>query len=266
MNADCQDFKYKELTEQVRVFDHFEFYSQGELTLSDDEIHVWRAFLHEVEPHLHALAQTISADERHKAERFYFERDRKRFVSSHGILRKILGRYLRLEPNRLKFLYGSHGKPTLGGTTDGHSICFNMSDSNGLALFAFTRGREVGVDVEYIRPMHDSESIAERLFSPKENAALRAVPPSKKLEAFFNCWTRKEAFLKATGDGLARPLDEFEVSLAMGEQAGLLSIEGDLLEASRWRLVGLAPAPGYVGALVVEYKGRHPFADNVPKV
>jgi len=236
----------------MKVFDDFEFYSQGELSLSDGEVHVWRAFLHEVEPHLHALAQTLSADERHKAERFYFERDRKRFVSSHGILRKILGRYLRLEPNRLKFLYGSHGKPTLGGTTDGHSLCFNMSHSHDLAIFAFTWGRRIGVDVEYVRPMPDSEEITEHFFSPQENAVFRAVPASRKLETFFNCWTRKEAFLKAVGDGLSRFLDSFDVSLVPGEPARLLCVEGDPLEASRWHLRALAPAHGYVGAFVVE--------------
>ena len=237
---------------RVKVFDDFEFYSRGELLLSSDEVHVWRAFLEREESHFNKLARTLSENEQLKAKRFYFQKDRKRFVVTHGILRKIIGRYLNIEPKGLKFSYGSHGKPTIGGLTDGHSLCFNMSHSHGLALYAFTWARRVGVDVECVRPMPDAEEIAERFFSPRENAVFRTVPAGKKLEAFFNCWTRKEAFLKAVGDGLSRSLDSFEVSLAPGEPARLLCVRGDSLEASRWHLLELAPAHGYAGALVVE--------------
>ncbi len=241
----------------MTVFDDFEFYSQSDLSLPSDEVHVWRVFLNQEDSHLNELAQTLSEDERLKAERFYFQKDRRRFVVTHGILRNILGRYLSVKPNRLEFSYGSHGKPMLGGITDGHSLCFNMSHSEGLAVFAFAWGRKIGVDVEYVRPMPDAEEIAEHFFSPRENAALRTVPASKKLEAFFNCWTRKEAFLKAIGDGLSRSLDSFDVSLAPGEPARLLSVEGDPQEASRWHLRALAPAHGYVGAFVVERNDPH---------
>ena len=238
---------------RVTVFDYFKFYSQGNLELSSDEVHVWQAFLEREESHFNELAQMLSEDERLKAERFYFQKDQRRFVVTHGILRNILGRYLKIEPKRLKFSYGSHGKPTIGGVTDGHSLCFNMSHSHGLALFAFTCGRKIGVDVEYVRSMPDAEEIAQRFFSPRENAVFRTVPAGKKLEIFFNCWTRKEAFLKSIGDGLSRSLDSFEVSLAPGEPAQLLCVGGDPLEASRWRLRALAPAHGYVSAFVVEY-------------
>jgi 4'-phosphopantetheinyl transferase len=237
---------------RVTVFDDFEFYSQGELPLSSDEVHVWRAFFDQETSHINELAWTLSEDERLKAKRFYFQKDQRRFVITHGILRKMLGQYLNIEPNRLKFSYGSHGKPTLNGIPDGHSLCFNMSHSNGLALFAFAWNRKVGVDVEYVRSMPDIEEIAERFFSPRENAVFRTVPAGKKLEAFFNCWTRKEAFLKANGDGLSRSLDSFEVSLAPGKPARLLSVEGDLQEASRWSLWALVPASEYIGALAVE--------------
>ncbi len=237
---------------RVTVFDDFGLYSRDELLLSSDEVHVWRAFLEQEESHFNELAQTLSEDERLKAERFYFQKDWRRFVVTHGILRKILGWYLNIEPKRLKFSYSSHGKPTIGGVTDGHSLCFNMSHSHGLALFAFAWRRRVGVDVEYVRSMPDAEEIADRFFFPQENAVFRTVPAGKKLEAFFNCWTRKEAFLKAIGDGLSRSLDSFEVSLFPGEPAQLLCVGGDPLEASRWRLRALAPAHGYVGAFVVE--------------
>jgi 4'-phosphopantetheinyl transferase len=239
---------------RVTVFDDFGLYSRDELLLSSDEVHVWQAFLEREESHFNELAQTLSENERLKAKRFYFQKDQRRFVVTHGILRNILGRYLNVEPNRLKFSYGSHGKPAIDGVTDGHSLCFNMSHSYGLALFAFAWRRRVGVDVEYVHPMPDAEEIAERFFSPRENAALRTVPAGKKLEAFFNCWTRKEAFLKAIGDGLSRSLDSFEVSLFPGEPARLLSVEGDPQEAFRWYLRALAPASGYMGALAVEHK------------
>jgi len=241
----------------VTVFDDFEFYSRGDLSLPSDEVHVWRVFFDREESHLNELAHTLSEDERLKAERFYFVKDRRRFVITHGILRTILGRYLNVKPNRLKFSYGFHGKPTLGGVTDGHSLCFNMSHSEGLAVFAFAWHRRIGVDVEYVRPMPDGEEIAERFFSPRENAVFRTVPASKKLEAFLNCWTRKEAFLKAIGDGLSRSLDSFEVTFAPGEPARLLCVGGDPLEASRWRLRALAPPHGYVGAFVVERNDLH---------
>ena len=241
----------------MTVFDDFEFYSQGDLSLPSDEVHVWQAFFNQEKSQLNELAQTLSEDERLKAERFYFQKDQRCFVVTHGILRNILGRYLNTEPKRLKFSYGSHGKPMIGGVTDGHSLCFNMSHSHGLALFVFTWRRRVGVDVEYVRSMSDAEEIVERFFSPRENAVFRTVRASKKLEAFFNCWTRKEAFLKAIGDGLSRSLDSFEVSLAPEEPARLLSVEGDPQEASRWRLRALAPAHGYVGAFVVERNDLH---------
>jgi len=234
---------------QVTVFD-FEFYSQNDLSLSSDEVHVWRVFLKREESHFNELARTLSEDELVKAKRFYFEQDQRRFVLSHGILRMILGRYLKVKPNSLKFSYGRYGKPSLH--TDGHSLCFNMSHSNSLALFAFVWHRRVGIDVEYVRPMPDSEEIIEHFFSPRENVLFRAVPASKKLEVFFNYWTCKEAFLKATGDGLSRSLDSFEVYLAPREPPRLLSVKGDVQEASRWFLWGFVPAPGYVGALAIE--------------
>ncbi len=239
---------------RIIFVDDCQLHSRKDLRLSNNEVHVWRAFLNREMPHLDELLQTLSKDERIKAERFYFEKDRSRFVMAHGLLRKILGRYLNLKANRLKFSYGFHGKPTLSGTTDGDSLCFNMSHSEGLAVFAFAWHRRIGVDVEYVRPMPDAEDMAEHFFSPGENASLRAVPPTKKLEAFFNCWTRKEAFLKAIGDGLSRSLDSFEVFLVPGEPARLLSVKGDPLAASRWAIRALMLAPGYVGAFVYELR------------
>jgi 4'-phosphopantetheinyl transferase len=225
------------------------------LALLSDDVHVWCAFLDQPAARAQQLAQTLSADERMRAERFYFERDRKRFIVGRGLLRTILGCYLGIAPNRLQFCYGPRGKPDLAEICGGRKLCFNLSHSQGLALYGITRDRKIGIDLEHIRPISKTEQIAERFFSVRENAVFRALPPSKKQVAFLNCWTRKEAYLKAIGEGLVRSLEQIEVSLAPGEPARLLSIEGDLQSAERWILQELTPALGYVAALVVEGYG-----------
>ena len=229
----------------------------AELALSSADVHVWRAPLDQPASRILQLANVISADERARAERFYFERDRKHFIVGRGLLRTILGCYLGIESNRLEFWSGSHGKPALAETSARGTLRFNLSHSQGLVLYAVTRDREIGIDLERIRPIAEAEQIAERFFSARENALFRALPPSQKLEAFFNCWTRKEAYIKAIGDGLARPLDRFDVSLVPGEPARLLRVEGDSREACRWCLQALTPAAGYAAALAVEGRGWH---------
>ena len=191
----------------------------------------------------------LTVDERQRAERYIFERDRTHFVVARGLLRVLLGRYLRQEPQYLRFTYGPHGKPALATDTGGGALGFNVSHSHGLALYAVTRGREVGVDVERIRPEVAQEKIAERFFSPREVTVLRALPTPLQAAAFFACWTRKEAYIKAKGEGLALPLDQFDVSLAPGEPAALSHTAWDPQEAACWALQDLAPAPGYRAAV-----------------
>ena len=199
---------------------------------------------------------------------------------ARGLLRAILGRYLGVEADQLRFGYSAHGKPSLagnrgqgsgareqgsgvGGEFGPHpwpllpgpcasSLRFNLSHSHSLALYAITHQRELGVDLEFIRPEVVEEPIAERFFAAAEVAVLRGLPASLQPEAFFNCWTRKEAYIKARGEGLTLPLDAFEVSLAPEEPAALLSVDSDPAEASRWSLQALAPGPGYVAAIAVE--------------
>ena len=237
---------------RLTIFRKFSFFHKRNVSLANDEVHVWHVLLDQAKSRLSKLSNIISRDERLRAERFYFERDRTRFVIARGVLRTILGQYMNIEPNHLEFSYEPQGKPTLAQITKGHPLCFNMSHSNDLALFAVTWYRKVGVDVEFVRPVPDAEAIAKRFFSPGENAALSRIPADKKLEAFFKFWTCKEAFLKAMGHGITRPMDRIEISLAPGEPARLLSVDGDLSEASRWSLWTLEPAPGYIGALAVE--------------
>lgn len=223
-----------------------------DITLSGDEVHVWCVPLDQPASRVKQLAYVLSADEQARSERFYLVQERRRFIVSRSLLRVALARYVDVEPNQLQFCYSPRGKPALLDTMAGADLCFNVSHSQELALFAMTYNQAIGVDLEHIRPIVDVQNIADRFFSAHESATLRVLPPSKLLEGFFNCWTRKEAYVKARGEGLSAPLDEFEVSLAPGEPAKLLRIGGDPREASRWVLRGLAPASTYVAALAVE--------------
>lgn len=211
-------------------------------------VDVWRAELVAAETLIEELSRTLAADELARASRFYFSRDRTRFIVARALLRRILSLYTHRPPESLRFVYGPRGKPSLAER--GFELEFNLAHSRGLALYAVTRGGPVGVDVEYIRPELAAERIAERFFSAEETAALRALPRQEQSAAFFRCWTRKEALLKAWGQGLAFGLDRFTVSCDP-DRAALLSTPFDLAEAERWSLVDLEPGPGYAGALAV---------------
>lgn len=224
----------------------------SDLALSDDEVHVWQAALEQPSDVVNKLARVLSSDELTRAERFHFARDRRRFIVSHSVLRMILGRYLRVDPHQVQFRYGPRGKPRLADGIRDDALRFNLAHSHELAVYAFTRSREIGIDLEYVRPLVDAEEIADRFFSARENAEFRSLSESLRLEAFYNCWTRKEAYLKATGDGLGRALGTFDVSLLPGAPAALFYVEGNQAETTRWSLRALAPGSEYVAALAVE--------------
>jgi 4'-phosphopantetheinyl transferase len=227
------------------------------VVLSSEDVHVWSALLDQPMPLFRKLAETLSVDEWMRGKRYYTERDRTRFVVRRGVLRMLLGRYLDVEPHQIQFRYGPYGKPVLAWPAISRHIHFNLSHSDGLGLYAVTRDRQIGVDVERVRPLPDAEQIALHFFSPRENAALHALSSNERQEAFFNCWTRKEAYLKATGGGLACPLNTFEVSLTPGEPTRLLSNSSDPQELTRWSLQTLTPAPGYVAALAIMGNSLH---------
>ena len=169
-------------------------------------VNIWFVEIDRFGPFIQPLSEIISSDERERAERFHFERDRKRFVAARVFLRRILGTSLGVEPQRVSFQYGPFGKPALGGEFKDSSLRFNVSHSHRCAIYAVTHGREVGVDLEFIRPLDDLLNLADRNFSVAENNVLRSLPEQDRRNGFFDCWTRKEAFLKATGDGLSFPL------------------------------------------------------------
>ncbi len=155
-------------------------------------------------------------------------------------------------PEDISFSYGNYGKPALVSESGADAVRFNISHSRGTALYVVTRGREIGVDLELIRDDVEVEQIAERFFSPREIAALHALPVYLRRRAFFLCWTRKEAYIKAIGEGLSLPLDQFEVSLVPGEPAALVSVEHCASEVLRWSLQELFPAADYAAALAME--------------
>jgi|HubBroStandDraft_1064217.scaffolds.fasta_scaffold00014_57 4'-phosphopantetheinyl transferase len=232
------------------------FQIEPHLALSEDEVQLWRVDLEAIRADESRWQELLSTDESARASRFHFSRDRQRFVASRALLRIILASYLATDPNGLIFSYSKKEKPSLGpvlgpGDHGPSDITFNISHSGGIALFAFTRGREIGVDVEQLRSDFDLEGITRRFFSTHEQTQLAAVSPEEKAAAFFRCWTRKEAYIKATGDGLSLPLTQFDVSLAVGEIDALLATRPDRSEAGRWLLREVPGGPGYIAALCV---------------
>jgi 4'-phosphopantetheinyl transferase len=225
------------------------------LVLGRNEVHVWQATLNQAPSQIQSFQHNLAADEQARAERFYFERDRDHFVVARGVLRAILGGYLNRAPECLTFCYGSHGKPVLAEEAGGDAIRFNVSHSYGMALYAVARGREVGIDLERIRFDLAVAEIAERFFSRREAAMLRALPTAAQYQAFFRCWTRKEAYVKARREGLSLPFDQFDLSPVPAESDAAPGTQPDPSETSRWSLQELTPAPGYVAALAVEGHG-----------
>ncbi|MEH1931854.1 MAG: 4'-phosphopantetheinyl transferase HetI [Nostoc sp.] len=220
-----------------------------DLTLLPDEIHVWRIDLDQPEPQQQNFAATLSSDETARAERFYFPKHRQHFIAGRGILRTILGRYLGIKPSQVEFNYQHRGKPVLADKFADTGLAFNLSHSQGLGLCAVNCTRQIGVDLEYIRPMSDLEALAKRFFLPREYEMLRSLSPNQQQEIFFRYWTCKEAYLKATGDGLSQ-LEQIEVSLTPTEPAKLQITED-------WSLFELVPANNYVAAVAVENFGWH---------
>ena len=217
---------------------------------TSDAIHVWRAELAVDPVTFRRLENMLADDECERAARFIFQQDRDRFIAARGILRDVLSRYLQCEPRNIEFSYGPRGKPAISSGQSRHPLRLNLSHSHGLALIGVSREREIGIDVERIRPEFAGEEIGKRYFSPREIAELSRLPEELRTEGFFLCWTRKEAYIKAKGDGLHIPLDRFDVSLTPGRPAELNSADH-----SCWRLRSLALDPGFVAAIVGEGNG-----------
>jgi 4'-phosphopantetheinyl transferase len=222
------------------------------MLLPAQNIHLWQASLLQSQSCLAWLVQTLSPDEHARAQRFHFERDRRRFMIGRGVLRDILARYLDRDARQITFAYTERGKPYLPAESSMPDIFFNLAHSNELAIYAIASKQDVGVDLEYIHPVPELDQIAAHFFSAAEYQAIRSLSEDQKQLGFFNCWTRKEAYLKALGDGLSKPLDQFEVSLAPADPARLLHVMGDDQEAQRWSLLALGfDQNDYVGSLAI---------------
>ena len=207
----------------------------------------------DVKPNLvRAAVPLLSNVERERASRFAFERDCGRFVIARGRLRQLLGVRLGVAPDAVQLSYGPRGKPALAAAFAGSGLRFNVSRSGDVAVYAFAYDREIGVDVEQVRVMPDADAIVEQMFSLRENAAYFALSPYDRPLGFFQCWTRKEAFIKALGDGLYYPLDRFDVSLAPGEPARILRVESTAAGDCPWTLHSFSPGAGLIGALVIQ--------------
>jgi 4'-phosphopantetheinyl transferase len=224
-------------------------------SLGDNEVHVWRVDLNAAAASPSQWEQVLSPEERERTARFRFEKDRLHFSAARSWLRMVLGRYLGSAPGTLRFRYAEKGKPSLDPSQEANRLTFNISHSGGVALFAFTRGREVGIDVEGIRRNFDTEAIARRFFSAAEQARLSDLPADERPEAFFRCWTRKEAYIKAMGEGLSLPLHQFDVSIGVGDQNALLATRPDPGEASLWSLSDLEAGRDFAAAIAVAGSG-----------
>jgi 4'-phosphopantetheinyl transferase len=200
--------------------------------------------------YLGRVGEALSPDERARAARFVFARHRRRFVAARTALRSILAAWVGIPAGELEFVYGAHQKPALAPWCRGTGVSFNLSHSRGLALVALTHGPEIGVDLEQVRRFPDADALVAGEFRPAERTAFEALPADARTEAFFRAWVRKEAFLKATGEGLYRPLADIEVTFAPGQAARLLAVGGDTSAARRWSMTEVLPQPGYVAAVV----------------
>ena len=216
------------------------------------EVHVWRADLDRMDWPFLRLARSLSPDERERADAYRFAQDRRRFMVARGLLRWLLARYLGDAPDEVCLCYGPRGKPELSRRRGGHPLRFNCSRSRGQALFALTRGRRIGVDLETVRPIPEARQIAERWFTPAERAALATVWSNRHDEAFMRLWTLKEAFVKALGDGIADGLERMEVAMSPGCVPVLCALDGDSTAAAHWSLRVLPSTAGECASLVLE--------------
>ncbi|HEV7371697.1 4'-phosphopantetheinyl transferase family protein [Arenibaculum sp.] len=224
--------------------------ARGVAPLDEGVVDVWRVAMPAWRHSLGALAVHLDADERQRAAAFHFEKDRNSFVLARGVLRHLLGRYLAVPAAAVRIGTGGHGKPEVEGPLE-----FNLSHSGELVLMAFALRRRVGIDVERVEARIDPLGLARGFFAPGEVATLEALPQERRLDAFFACWSRKEAWLKVTGTGLSFPLRDFEVGLEAGSVDALHSVEGSQDAALRWQVSDLEVGSGYRAALATEGRG-----------
>jgi 4'-phosphopantetheinyl transferase len=221
--------------------------------LAPDEVHIWTMPTQTSSPVVTQLQRVLSREELERASRFRFQHLTDAYIITHGVLRFLLARYLDRAPAEISFKYGVRGKPVVSEIPQ---FQFNLTHSEGLAAVAVTTGCALGIDLERLRPISDIEEIAGRYFCPEEAAEILSMNPGEREPAFFRCWTRKEAYIKAIGDGLSCPLDSFQVAVQADSPARLVHISGDRVAAARWTLHDLFLAPDYIAGLAYPDRQR----------
>lgn len=232
-----------------RDISHANFEVDKSLALASNEVQLWRVDLAAIRHEEVRWRELLSDDEIARAERFHFPTDRQNFAAGRAWLRMILAGYLCTDPKTLIFAYAKNEKPYLAPPFDRHAVDFNLAHSGGIALYAFARNRHLGVDIEHRKRDFDFAAIARRFFSEHEQKEFSQAPADEKLGAFFRCWTRKEAYIKATGEGLSLPLSQFDVSIAEDCEDALVATRPDPIEATRWRLSNVPAGKDYVAAV-----------------
>ena len=224
------------------------------VSLSEKVVHLWRIELNQSDGLVSRMRQMITADEIERANRLRYYRDQRRYILAHAALRQILAGYIQVYPQQIVFRSTAFGKPHLAGS-QADQLYFNLSHSGEIALLGVACRPQIGVDVETIRPIDDLMSLARNCFSTNEYQQLDVLSDSQKLAVFFTIWTRKEAFIKAIGDGLSYPLDQFEVSTHLEEPSRIVQVAGSIHEAQTWTLQAVQPAHGYAGAIAIRETG-----------
>ena len=219
---------------------------------SANQVHIWRVFPDTVILPIEELQRMLSVDELERAGRFHFEKDQLNFIMARAILRMILSHYLDDRPHKLHFDYNSFGKPMLLTKHDSDPVNFNLSHSNGIALYAITRDRNVGIDVEQVRDGVDVHQVSERFFSAGEIGSLKNISKKDQLERFFQYWTRKEAIIKAIGKGVSFPLEQVDISTGDGRLLSSINLKSDGSEDLPWHVMDLVPGDGYKAAIAID--------------
>ncbi|MFH2064713.1 MAG: 4'-phosphopantetheinyl transferase superfamily protein [Pseudomonadota bacterium] len=247
-----QPVRYNRGVDKMPLF-VFQQASRKKFFLNREDVHLWPMnYGHINHADVWRLSELLSAAERSRAERYRFADDQKHFIIRHGLLRILLGNYLNVEPSELQIKYNENGKPFSTANQENGTIQFNLSHSKEMIFYAFTCGRNIGVDIEFIQPMTSMDAVVEGFFSESEKAEYNRLPKDRRTEGFYNCWTRKEAFLKAIGEGLSRGLDTFDISLIPGETAELKRVDWNVQKAGQWGVKSITSIPGYAAAIAVE--------------
>lgn len=223
--------------------------------LANNQAHIWLANLDLSTVEIERLTTFLSPDEIARANKFKFNRDKKKFIAARGILRKLLANYLQITANNVEFGYGERGKPNLAPSMLDRYLQFNLSHSQDYALYGFTRHCSIGVDLEHLRSLDDAAKIAQRFFSAAESALISSLTGEEQTRVFFQLWTAKEAYLKATGEGLAGLLDEVEISMtpeSPESSVTLISVQGDRQNTANWSMTSFIPATDYVATVAIE--------------